>query len=112
MRDFDPPPSVRDMNGKFNAFLKGKVARQRDSEAFEKESDEGNDTRQRDSEGLQVEAEEFEEFAQKWGLSEDAMDRLRSLSSDLQATVMLDFDPPPNVRDVNAKFVAFLKGRV
>ena len=67
MADFAPAPNVRDVNATFVKFLNLRVARHRDGETFEK-------------------SDEFESFAQKWGLDNDAMDRLLALPTLTQAS--------------------------
>eukprot|EP00404_Azadinium_spinosum_P052118 CAMPEP_0180749508 /NCGR_PEP_ID=MMETSP1038_2-20121128/30625_1 /TAXON_ID=632150 /ORGANISM="Azadinium spinosum, Strain 3D9" /LENGTH=173 /DNA_ID=CAMNT_0022783209 /DNA_START=132 /DNA_END=650 /DNA_ORIENTATION=+ len=51
----------------------------------------------------------LEEFQEKWGLNNDAIDRLRDLPVEKQDEVMANFTAPDHTRDMNAFFIAHVK---
>eukprot|EP00747_Dinoflagellata_sp_TGD_P058468 gnl/TRDRNA2_/TRDRNA2_151132_c0_seq1.p1 gnl/TRDRNA2_/TRDRNA2_151132_c0~~gnl/TRDRNA2_/TRDRNA2_151132_c0_seq1.p1 ORF type:complete len:575 (-),score=135.37 gnl/TRDRNA2_/TRDRNA2_151132_c0_seq1:39-1700(-) len=93
MHAFDPG-EVADVSSKFIAYVKMKNRR----------ADERRDADQNMS-------KEMKEFAEKWGLHERAMDRLREQPVDVQEDVMKSFAPGDDTRDMTARFLGFLKTR-
>merc|ERR1712216_460897 len=46
-------------------------------------------------------------FIRHWNLNEDGQAKMWRLSPEVQQTVMASFSPPPNLTDVNGKFIMF-----
>merc|ERR1712232_550217 len=90
MSEFAPHEGVRDVNSKFVAFVKSKFQN--------RQQHRGADTR-------------LDDFAQQWGLNEASMHQLTELPRDVQDEVMSTFAPHEDVRDVNSKFMSFVKSR-
>lgn len=100
MAQFAPPPGMQEVSGKFIMFASSleKAHATRGLRAYESAggfypgpTDEG----------------QLLFFCQQWGLNEDAQTKLRKLRPDVQQLVMAGFKPPPNLGEVNGKFIMF-----
>eukprot|EP00928_Gymnodinium_smaydae_P053153 TRINITY_DN37208_c0_g1_i1.p1 TRINITY_DN37208_c0_g1~~TRINITY_DN37208_c0_g1_i1.p1 ORF type:complete len:741 (-),score=182.96 TRINITY_DN37208_c0_g1_i1:78-2300(-) len=97
MKEFAPPPGCANASSLLMAFLKQKIARREQQEQRE----------QREQQGEKFDP--YRSFAQQWGLSDEAIQRLKDMPLDEQEEKMASFNPSANTRDVNSTFMKFLK---
>jgi len=85
MAEFAPPEGTRDPSTKLIAFVKSKSRVKRQA------------------------SDPLEDFSQQFGLDSGCLTALRSLPGNLQEEVMQTFTAGPEIRDVNSRFMAYVK---
>jgi len=95
MRDFHPRSDTFNFSGKLHAFVRKRL-------------EEGHEGRQRGSYVSQS-RDPIPEFCDKWGLDDGSEALLRSLPEDMQAHVVVGFEPNTNTRNPNAKLATWIR---
>lgn len=93
MRSFSPGPNTRDVNAKFMAYLNKNLLGKRARPELA---------------GFTL-TDEAEDFARRWGLSEEAVQYLAELHGDVREEVMKTFAPPADTRDMSRRFISYAK---
>lgn len=99
MGSFDPGPQTRDISSRFIGFARKKVLSQ---------------TQQGSANGSFYQGQKsvqspLDSFIERWSLNDSAINRLRALPVEQQDEAIQLFSPKANTRDINGKFIAFLR---
>lgn len=108
MAEFNPAANTRDISGKLMAFIKTREGREQ-SAVDELRGRLGGERKKYDS--ADDENTRLDEFANNFGLNEDSMSWLRWLGPEQQEHVMSEFNAGPTTKDVNRRFIAFVRTR-
>eukprot|EP00404_Azadinium_spinosum_P056828 CAMPEP_0180794176 /NCGR_PEP_ID=MMETSP1038_2-20121128/55447_1 /TAXON_ID=632150 /ORGANISM="Azadinium spinosum, Strain 3D9" /LENGTH=344 /DNA_ID=CAMNT_0022832853 /DNA_START=159 /DNA_END=1190 /DNA_ORIENTATION=- len=101
MATFSPQEDIKNMNAYFREIVQEALQ--------EKAGLSSDDGRKVDDAVPEGNSDPLRTFAEKWGLHQQAMDRLRELPVDKQDGLMAAFHPTGAVHDMNAVFITALQ---
>lgn len=101
--EFDAPPHMTEVNGKFILFCV-RLAKEQQSEAWSHAGAQPPATRT-----VSVDDPVLAEFVETWSLNDRSVLKLQGLLPELQQQVIAEFVPPAHVGDVNETFFRFCK---
>lgn len=110
VQQFDPKEDTQNVNAKMRGFAKSIQARFPGAVT----GDAGLGSRQvvnaaAAAAGIGAYDQSLNDFIMRWGIEQNAHDLLRSLPPDVQATVMAQFDPKGDTKNVTGKLLGFAR---
>lgn len=109
MANFAPPTDTRNVNARLAAYIKRRIS-ETSQDSYQQPEPLSLPVRAYTPRGPRKSLDfQLRDFADRWGIDEDAFHMLQQLQHNVLETVLNSFDPPANTNNVNAKLNAFVR---